>query len=299
MAVAKWGVMTRQAFTVLLWLAALLAWPAASVAQDGVVRDRTLAELIAQVPGHPGISYFDLVKQVIPDLARDETRAIGHKTVPLRHIAGDGFGGTIPDPIRIGVLRAVPFEAEDKPRIALLIDIGKIDDLGEQPHILAVFDAAGRAPILLDAVDVGLDRATSLGEPALVRIGAHDDAILTTSQHFNSAENYTWTALIFLRGGKLELIDKFLAYSAWTCASQGKQAFSFKAVPGPNDTPYHAIAVTMSDIGTPPEERCDDGKLSAPYARTATAHYRWDAGKSLFVVDSDAVQRLQEQTAGR
>ncbi|MET2828279.1 hypothetical protein [Mesorhizobium shangrilense] len=269
------------------------------MAQDAVVRDRTLAELIAQVPGHTGISYFDLVKQVIPDLARDETRAIGHRTVTLRHIAGDGFGGTIPDPIRIGVLRALPFESEGKPRIAMLIDIGKIDDLGEQPHILAVFDATDRRPTLLDAVDVGLDRVTSLAEPALVRIGEHDDAIVTTSQHFNSAENYTWTALISLRGGKLGLIDRFLAYSAWTCTSQKTQAFSFKGVPGANNTPYYAIAVIMSDIGTPPEERCDDRMLAAPYARTATAVYRWDAGKALFVADSDAVQRLQEQTAER
>lgn len=291
--------MPRVIWQAAFGIAALLIWPIASLAQGSVVRDRTLAELIAQVPGHAGVSFFDLVKQVVPDLARDETRAIGHRTIPLRHIAGDGFGGTVPDPIRIGVLRAVPFQSEGRPRIGLLIDIGKIDDLGEQPHILAVFDATGRMPTLIDAVDVGLDRATSLAEPALVRIGAHDDAILTTSQHFNSAENYTWTALIFLRGGKLELIDKFLAYSAWTCTSQGKQAFSFKGVPGTNNTPYHAIAVTMNDIGAPPEERCNDAKLSAPYARTATASYRWDASKALFVADSDAVLRLQEQTAQR
>lgn len=289
--------MTRQLFAVFVWLAALLVSPAVSMAQDAVVLDRTLAELIAQVPGHTGISYFDLVKQVIPDLARDETRAIGHRTVALRHIAGDGFGGTIPDPIKIGVLRAVPFESEGKPRIAMLIDIGKIDDLGEQPHILAVFDTNGRMPTLLDAVDVGLDRVTSLAEPALVRIGERDDAILTTSQHFNSAENYTWTSLIFLRGGKLGLIDRFLAYSAWTCTLQKTQAFSFKGVPGTNDRPYYAISVTMNDIGTPPEERCDDRALSTSYARTATAVYRWDAGKAQFTADSDAVQRLQEQSA--
>lgn len=289
--------MTRHLFAVFVSLAALLASPAASIAQDAVMGDRTLVELIAQVPGHTGISYFDLVKQVVPDLARDETRATGHRTVALRHIAGDGFGGTIPDPIKIGVLRTVTFLSEGKPRIGMLIDIGKIDDLGEQPHILAVFDATGRTPTLLDTVDVGLDRVTGLAEPALVRIGERDDAIMTTSQHFNSAENYTWTSLIFLRGGKLGLIDRFLAYSAWTCTLQKTQAFSFEGVPGANDTPYYVISVTMNDIGTPPEERCEDRPLSAPYARTATAVYRWDAGKALFAANSDAVRRLQEQTA--
>lgn len=289
--------MSRQSFRAFVWLAALLVWPAAGVAQDAALRDGTLIELTSQVPGHAGLSYFDLVRQVIPDLMRDEAGAIGHRAVTLRHIAGDGFGGSIPDPIKIGVLRALPFESEGKARIALLIDIGRIDDFSEQPVILAVFDTTGRMPFLLDAVDVGLDRVTSFAEPTLVRIGEGDDAIMTTSQHSNAGENYTRTALIFLRDGKLRLIDRFLAYSIRTCTLQATQAFSFKGVPWASNTPYYEITVIMSDIGTPPEERCDDDRtLPASYTRTATVVYRWDAGKALFSADSDAVQRLQVQT---
>jgi len=291
--------MTRQFFRAFVWLAALLIWPVASMARHAVVQDQTLAELTAQVPGHTGVFYFDLVKQVFPDLTRDENRATGQNTVKLRHIAGDGFAGSLPESLVVGGLRAVPFQSEGKPRIALLIEVGKIDDSAEQPHILAVFDGIGRMPTLLDAVDVGLDRETSFAKPALVRIGKGDEAIITTSQHFNAAENHTWTALIFLHGGKLRLIDRFLAYSVWTCTLQKTQGFSFKGVHRANNRPYYAIAVTMSDVGTSPEERCDDRTLSVPYAHTATSVYRWDAGQTLFVVDSDAVQRLQEQTGER
>ncbi|WP_145964972.1 hypothetical protein [Rhizobium leguminosarum] len=290
---------TRQLFGIFAWLAAILAWPVASVAQDAVLQDPTLVELTTGVPGHTGISFFDLVKQVIPDLARNENGSIGHRTVTLRHIAGDGFGGSLPDPIKIGVLRALLFESEGKPRIAMLLDVGKIDDLGEQPALLAVFDAAGRMPTLLDAVDIGLDRVTSLAEPALVRIGERDHAILTTSQHFNSAENYTWTALIFLRGGKLSLIDKFLAYNAHTCPLRKTQAFSFDGEPGENNAPYYEVTVTMSDEGTLPEEDCYDIAVGTPYARSVSATYRWDADEARFVADSDAVERLQEETGER
>lgn len=287
----------KQWFGALLSLTVLLAWPAASPA---ALQDRPLVQLTAGVPGHAGTSFFDLVKQVIPDLVRDAASAIGHRTVTLRHIAGDGFGGTIPNPIKIGLLRAVSFKSEGKRRIALLIDIGKIDDLGEQPAILAVFDdSVGRRPTLLDVVDVGLDRLTNFAAPPLVRIGARDDAILTTSQHFNSVENYTWTALIVLRGGKLGLVDRFLAYGARTCSLEKTQSFSFRGVSGRNNAPYYPVTVTMSDTGVPAEEGCGDGKPPASYARTATATYRWSAGKARFVADSDAVQRLQEQTGER
>jgi hypothetical protein len=289
--------MRKQLFAAALSLVAAFISPAASVSQESVPPDRTLAELTAEVPGHTGITFFDLVKQVIPDLARDDTGAAGHPTVTLRHIAGEGFGGTIPGPVKIGLLRALSFKSEGKPRIAVLIGVGNIDDLAEQPAILAVFDEEGRRPSLLDAVDVGLDRETAFALPALVRIGERDDTIMTTSQHFNARENYAWTALIFLRGGKLGLIDKFLAYSARTCALQGTQAFSFKAASGAGNTPYSPIRVTMTDVGAPSQEQCDDGTVPVPYVRTATAVYHWDPGKALFVADSDAVRRLQEQTA--
>lgn len=291
--------MRKQLFAAFLSLAAALALSGASVAQEKDPPDRTLADLAAEVPGHPCSTFFDLVKQVIPDLVKDRTTAIGHKTIPLRHVAGENFGGTIPDPIKIGVLRALPFESEGKARIALLIGFGNIDDLGEQPMILAVFDEEGRTPTLLDAVDVGLDRVTNFAEQALVRIGERDNAILTTSQHFNAGENYTWTALIFLRGGKLSLVDRFLAYSTQTCTLQETQAFSFKTRPEVSNAPYYAITVTMTDNGTPVQEACDDGTTPAPYARSVTATYRWDADKARFLADSDAVQRLQDQTGTR
>lgn len=279
--------------------AALLVWPIAGLAENPTPHDRTLAELSAEVPGHDGVSFFALVKQVIPDLTKDETGATGHRTIALRHIAGEGSGGAMPDPIRLGVLRALPFLSEGKPRIAMLIGIREGEDMGETPALLAVFDESSRIPALVDVVDVGMDRLTSLADPAVLRIGERDDAILTTSQHFNAGESYDAPALIFLRGGKLSLIDRFSAYGSRTCALDTRQTFSFKATPEPGRSPYYAITVTMRDEGVRPEERCEDETAPVPYERTATTVYRWNAAVEKFVAASDAVRRLQQQTAER
>lgn len=279
--------------------AAVLVWPVAGLAQDPAPHDHQLAELSAQVPGHDGVSFFALLKQVIPDLTNEDNGATGHSTVALRHIAGEASGGELPDPIRLGVLRALPFRSEGKPRIAMLIGIREGEDMGEQPALLAVFDESSRIPALVDVVDVGMDRLTSFADPAVLRIGEHEDAILTTSQHFNADESYDATALIFLRGGKLGLVDRFSAYGSRTCALNTTQTFSFRAAPEAGRSPYYAITVTMRDAGVRAEERCEDETARVPYARTATAVYRWNADAEKFVVSSDAVRRLQQQTAER
>lgn len=271
--------------------AAVLVSPTVLLSRDATPRIAP-AEFDAEIPGHAGVTGIDLARQVIPDLAT------GHRALALRHIAGESSVGPLPDPIKIATLRTLAFMSEGKPRIALLIGVRGDDDMGEQPALLAVFDD-GRAPTLIDVVDVGTDRFTGFADPALVCIGADDDAILTVSQHFNADESYEATALIVLRGGKLGLVDTFSAYGSRTCALSTSQSFSFKAASEAGRSPYYAITVTMRDLGERQQEPCEDASAPLPYERTATTVYRWDAGKAAFHADSDAVRRLQQQTAER
>lgn len=283
-------------------VAAALIWPASGLARESAPRDRTfaeVAELLAEVPGHQGVSFFALVQQVIPDLKREGTGAAGHRTVALRHVDGKGSGSAMPEPIELGVLRALPFLSEGKPHIAMLIDIREGENMSEQPALLAVFDEVDRIPALVDVVDVGMDRFTSFAVPAQLRIGEHDDALLTSGQHFNADESYDTTALLFLRAGKLSLIDRFSAYGSRACALDTTQTFSFEAAPMAAHSPYYAITVTMHDLGKRPEVRCEDEATRTPYARTATTVYRWNADAGAFAAADNPVRRMQRQTAER
>lgn len=279
--------------------ACLIAALAAPV--EARVLDSPRAEAVQlsdEILGHAGVTWFDLVKQVIPDLTREGDEAIGHRNVVRGHITGDASAGAMPATIRLGPLRAVPFTAEGKSRLALLIGIAEGEDMGEQPAVLAVFDDRGLTPALVDAVDVGMDRFTSFADPARVRIGTGDDAILTHSGHFNADETYDTTALIFLSAGKLSLIDSFSAYASRTCTLNTSQGFSFTAGPEAR-SPYYAITVTMRDIGERSADGCAEERVRKPYARSATTVYRWNAAKGAFNPDSDAVRRLQQETAAR
>jgi len=164
---------------------ALVLATSTSLAETPRAHELGLYDIMEMLPGHPKVSYFDLLKQIVPDLTADKGGATGRKIGTLRHIAGPDSGAGAPDVIKISSLQALTLQAEGKPVIAILAEIGTVEDSVEQPVVLAIF-ADSEQPRLLDFVDVGMDRLTGFGEPKLLRIGPNDQAILTHSQHFNS-----------------------------------------------------------------------------------------------------------------
>ena len=60
----------------------------ALVALFALASSSTFAQSIADpVPGHGEVTYFDLMKQVVPDLTLTETGATGHLPDGIEHIA--------------------------------------------------------------------------------------------------------------------------------------------------------------------------------------------------------------------
>jgi len=257
-----------------------------------------LYDITDKLPGHPAVSYFDLLKQVVPDFAVGENGASGRKIGNLRHIAGPDSGAGSPDVVKISSLQALKFEAQGKPAIAVLADIGEAEDSVEQPVVLAVFED-GESPRLLDFVDVGMDRLTGFGSPKLLRIGPHDQAIFTHSEHFNSSENFSSHALIFVRDGKLQLIDTFSTFSARLCSAKETQSLSFRTGPAAGRGPYFAVTASLKDQRVRTGETCEGEKRLAPYTKTVSTSYAWNAAKGRFIAKSDGIKRLEKATGGR
>ncbi|WP_438754165.1 hypothetical protein [Pararhizobium sp. O133] len=261
-----------------------------SLAQTAISR---LQDMAMEVPGHPGISYFDLLKQIVPDLGAEGTSANGRLAMPLRHIA-EGYGGEPLATLDMGTLEVLTFMVDGLPRIAILTGIGSVEATVEQPVLLAVFDD-GKVPKLLDAVDVGMDRDTSLGEPALVNIGKKSQALVVRSSHFNSSESFETTALILPQDSKLKLADTFSTYGARTCGAATRQVLTFEERPG--GTGYSDILATIRESTTPTDEVCDDESLASAPATSAGTLYNWDAKALNFVATSDALEKFQLRTA--
>jgi hypothetical protein len=279
-----------------LFLATTASLP--SLAETTRAADLGLYDITDRISGHPAISYFDLLKQIVPDLTADKNTASGRKIGTLRHIAGPDNGAGAPDVIKISSLQALNFQAQGKPAIAILVEIGEIENSVEQPVVLAVFED-GEHPRLLDFVDVGMDRMTGFGSPKLLRIGPNDQAIVTDSQHFNSSENFGSLALIFVRDGKLQLVDTFSTFGMNTCSRRETQSLSFRARPAARSAPYFAITAALKEQRVRTGETCDGEKRLAPYARTVTTTYAWNPATGRFTAKSDAIKRLEKATGER
>lgn len=265
-----------------------LALAAPAVARAAMV------DVAAAVPGHPGVTYLDLLRQVVPDLANNAAnhQVEGSLDKPLRHIAGKDDGGDPPDPIVVGIVEAVRIQAGGRPRLALLADLGHSDDRVAGTSVLALFDDAPR-PHLLDAVDVAMDRDTSFSEHERLRLGPSDDAVVAYSEHSNSSQTYGFHTLIFVRADRWALLKQVFTLSSRACGWLKTEEPTFAVRPDPG-RPYGQVDVTVrAAVTNDPTEGCDE-PAPRPGVRTYRATYRWDARQGRFTTPSTALERLEK-----
>jgi hypothetical protein len=189
-------------------------------------------ELGDAVPGHQDISYFDLARMVVPDLASGENGGYkGSSPIEMRHILGADEGGSPPATLSVPDPAVLDIKAGGKDRLVMLIDLDQAEDSAEGFTVLALYNLAGK-PRLLDAVNVAVDRSTDFRDPDKLSLGPGDDAIITTSSHFNSNQGYAGTALILVRNGRFELIDMIYTFDENYCAYRRTQDIAFKTLAG-------------------------------------------------------------------
>jgi hypothetical protein len=249
------------------------------------------------VPGTHGVTYLDLLREIVPDIAATDNGYEGHKTIELRHIGGDDMASDAPDPIDVSTVSVLPIQSNGKDRLLLLVDLGQAEDSAQSSTVLALF-GSGDSPRLLDAADVGYDRFTGFGEPATLSLGEGKTLVITQSSHFNSNQNYEATPLILVRNDRLELVDVVWTLDDHACSYVREQVPTFRA--GNRDARTYAdIVATVTDRTTPSNEDCGDEQPPKAGTKTFTVTYRWDEAASKFVPDSDAFDRLAKENEER
>src|ERR1700722_2136308 len=108
------------------------------------------------VPGHPGLTYFSLMKQVVTDLQPDGS---GHKIVAFEHIAGEDARVDPPETVSLSSVDVMPVPG-DPSRIVVLADLGPSEGFVAHAALLALF-ALRAKPKKLDVVEVGDDQEIS------------------------------------------------------------------------------------------------------------------------------------------
>lgn len=270
--------------TTLLILACLLSLTGAGQAGPVDLGDR--------VAGASGVTYFDLMKQVVTDLDSDQAETKAHQIVDYRHIEGKDAKTDPAGPVAVSSLSALPIHADGKTRLALLADLGKSDGNVAEFVLLALFDMTA-TPKLLDVVEVGNDRMTGFADKPLVRLSSDADLIRIDSDHFNADEDFVDPEFIFVRGGLFHLVDAISTFDIKTCA------FALSQLPAvttraDRDRRYRRIIVTVREKVKLQDDvtGCSETKLPHAFVRLFRATYRWDARRQDFVTPSRDMEEL-------
>jgi len=254
------------------------------------------ASILEPVPGHPEMRWFDLLASVVPGLQLEGDRAVGEAVVDIPHIAGEGYlndaGPTSFD------LRSVSFEmieAEGRERLLVLASLGGTEFDVAGTEVLALFEAD---LTYLDAVQVGFDRFTGFREPPAVRIGPDDEAVMVDSSHFNSSQNYSNSTLLFVRDGKLQLVDTVFTFGDRGCNFAQQQTLSVIADEN-GEGEYWPITAKVVEIRTVSNE-CEEAEtVDPPFSRAVSVTYTWSTSLGGYVADSEALAELAQQTSER
>jgi len=238
------------------------------------------------VPGHPGVTYAMLLKQIAPDLTKDENNVwtlSGMKAFRNIGAPKEAFA----EAISFGSLTVVHMREDGHKRILLFSgDYGGGDGFDA---LLAAFDDEAKTPKLLDYMNVGGDRFNDLRE--VKPIAAATDMFVVTSSHSNSNQSYELDTPMFLRGGKLQSITTLFVFGNSFCRYSEGQSASYAASPQPK-LPYYTLKISVSvDIVLSGETECGDAmKPPKGRSRVVSDIYRWN-GKT-FVPTTKAVEAL-------
>ena len=244
------------------------------------------------VKGHDGITYAELLKQVIPDLAEGSDGWTGHIPDGIGLIGGDDDSGELPDPATISSVTAETIVIGGKPTLWVMADAGGGGMLGDYT-LLAAFDD-GATPKLIDAKEVDYDRFTYfLDDP--IKISKTDEAIIVGTSHSNSEQSYEERMLVTLSQGKLVRAADFLLFEVHSCHMYQDEQLTLTpkvASKGywPIDASVRRVLAQNADGGD-----CLDPDNPAGVKTTSfKARFSWDEASDGYVTTSRELERLRD-----
>jgi hypothetical protein len=273
----------------LLWLCAAPAVAAGAVLQLGDA-----------IPGHPGLTYYDLAKRLVTDLGppRKEAELVvaeGQKVIPFTHIEGKDRTGAPPQDISLNFSDVDAMNLPgDESRLLFLVDLGPEEEAVGHAELLGLFSLVP-ALKLLDVVEVGSAESTGFAQKSKPpMLAKRTPLLLIDSEHDNADESTTSTEMIFIRDNRFQFIGSFTTFDEKQCAYRRMETPSYGILPGGG--PFPAIRVAVEERVTPTgEQGCGSGQAS-PKARVSTyaATYRWDARARRYASQSTEMKRLEE-----
>jgi len=279
----------RLAATLLIFLIGIGAAPAADV--------ENAAPLDLVIPGSP-VRYLDLARHFVSDLDGGEDGFSGSKLIDIRHLGGPDYADGDAETFGFYDVSHIMTRVDGKDRMLVLFDFAQTAPATQGVAVLALYDVSGTRPELLDAADAGFDASTYFFDQAVLPVSDGTNVVLMVSSHFNASQSYATQSMIMVRNDKLSLIDSITLLGERSCGVDRQQTIAYAADPGAGK-PYAPIKVTVTDTASAIEEQCADLKPAQLGTRQFKASYVWDAQQGRYLVDSDALSRLEKDNESR
>ncbi|MBV9991853.1 MAG: hypothetical protein JOZ72_11230 [Alphaproteobacteria bacterium] len=245
-------------------------------------------QLTDAVPGHPGITYGDLMKQVIPDLEpQDGGRWSGTDIPALAGPDGNPDQNDLSGGFVFSSVDVLKVREAGKSRILLLTGGTETDSFAE---ILAAFDDEATVPKLLDLVDIGVDRFTNFGD-APQKLSEADDLFVLDNSHSNSNQEYLIADLMFLRDGRFRRAAEVMTLSERLCTHEMRET-SKVATKARRGAVYRDVDVAVTQETTLTDLDCGDARRPKPGRKVWRDVFRWDPAKREFVSRTDRLGDL-------
>lgn len=248
------------------------------------------ADLSDKVPGHPDLTFHDLLKQAAPDLDAD---GHGHLSYPPRHLAGKSYDGPLEDPQVFSQIETLRIRAGGRDRLVVLADAGASEDHVESNTLIALYDD-GPHPRLRDTALVGVDKDTGFSEVKPLTVGPGDQAFITYSEHSNSSQTYAGHVMVQVRNDRFQLVEHLFTLSSRYCGWESLEEPKFATRPDPGRA-YRRIDLDVVETTTvDPTAGCGQDKMPRPHVRHYRASFRWNAARGRYETTSPDLKRLDK-----
>ena len=236
--------------------------------------------LSSPVRGGAGATYFDLLRELFPDLQADAT---AHRTIPFRSISEPRKREAVTGDIKFD-FKPYWFRSEGRRLLLLWVNLAAEGASAGTPYegeavVLAVFRLEPGVK-LLDALDIKTDRFTGFWKDRPVfHLDSRSDAFIVYSTHWNAGESYVSLDMLFVDAGRFKTITSQFIYETQGCGANFTETPYFRAVADPGNK-YPKVLVKVRLRKKPDEDTCEHPARG--YTRYYQGLSRWNPARGRY-----------------
>ena len=263
-----------------------------AIALGNTAAAKEVDDLTAPPPDVAGKTWFDLLRQVFPDIApaaAGKRGAVAKSMIDLRSIgAGDESWIRCDDGIHIESIDAVPIRVANQDRLVVSLSV-EYDCVG----LLALFAADGK---LIEAVNVKGDQHISFSGNYVRPLGPDGALVIASNWHDNSSQSYDISSLLLVKSDGFAPIGDVFAFGSRDCEAGFTE--DAKITTTADATGLARIDAIVTRSAQKYAEDCEQ-KIGKSAVTTFHGFWQWNAAKDAYEPHTKQLDALDAENQKR